>query len=85
MNINYASYVRPDLVLRDIGHDAKTLARVLEAEISGVRDGDGTWHGSDGLLAVLSETAPRLAALAALYLEAVDRGRLPPDESEFRF
>lgn len=32
---------------RDLLDKAKELVRVLELEVSGVRDGDGLWHGSD--------------------------------------
>lgn len=79
MTINYATCVRPDLVLRDIGLDAKKFLAILSAELSGERDGDGTWHGSDAFQIALTEIAPRLAELAALYVKAIDLQTPPPE------
>ncbi len=35
--------------LRELSRLAYELIRVIELEISGIRDGDGAWHGSDPL------------------------------------
>ena len=35
--------------LDDLSRQAYELIRVIELECSGIRDGDGRWHGSDAL------------------------------------
>lgn len=72
MTIKYARYVRPELVLADLTATAEALAKILKAEARGVRDGDGTWHGSDALHAALHELGPQVAELAALYVDATE-------------
>lgn len=79
MTVDYAKYVKPELVLADLAETAATLARILKAEASGKRDGDGTWHGANPLDDALHELAPRVAALARLYEDALSHARGPED------
>jgi hypothetical protein len=41
----------PDMakLLNELSRAAYELIKVIELERSGIRDGDGCWHGSDGL------------------------------------
>lgn len=70
MEINYAKYVRPELVLEGLTDAAVRLAEILQTEASGVRDGSGVWEGSDVLGYALNELAPKVAELARLYCDA---------------
>ncbi len=45
-------------VLTEISSRAYDLIRIIELERSGIRDGDGSWHGSD----VLDSTVNNLIA-----------------------
>ena len=82
MTINFAKYVRPEVVLRDLGYEAKRFLAILSAELSGERDGDGTWHGSDAFHMALTEIAPLMAELADVYVKAVALQTPPPDEAD---
>jgi hypothetical protein len=51
--------------LRKLQKEAFELIMVLELEASGIRDGDGFWHGSDppsGILRDIQELAEQLDA-----------------------
>ena len=50
-------------VLRALQREAFELIKIMELEISGIRDGDGGWHGSDVLQGALNEIARLDAAL----------------------
>ena len=41
--------------LAELGKVAADMARIIEAELSGKRDGDGTWHGSDPIHWVMND------------------------------
>jgi hypothetical protein len=45
--------------LRDISRLACELIQVVELEISGIRDGDGYWHGSDPLQGTVLKISDR--------------------------
>jgi len=75
MTINYAKYVRPNLVLEDLNEAATTLANILQQETNLDRE-DCSLSGA--LHTALHEIAPRVAALAQLYLDATT-----PDGSPF--
>ena len=79
MAINYAKYVRPELVLEGLTDAAARLAGILRSEASGVRNGSGVWEGSDVLGYALCELAPEVATLARLYCNSVEyHARLEP-------
>jgi hypothetical protein len=42
--------------LRELSQEAFTLIKIIELEKSGIRDGDGYWHGSDVVGAIMHET-----------------------------
>ena len=48
------------------------IAEALRLEASGIRDGDGDWHGTDVNAHVLGEYVPRLSRLAEQYAAARD-------------
>jgi hypothetical protein len=41
--------------LDDMSRAAFVLIKIIELEKSGIRDGDGTWHGSDAVGGVVQE------------------------------
>jgi len=45
--------------LREMSRSAYELIQVIELEISGIRDGDGCWHGSDPLDGTVLEISDR--------------------------
>jgi hypothetical protein len=59
-------------LLRRISDAAFDAIKAIELELSGIRDGDGFWHGSDVMGAVTDE----LAALCSIYRDIDD---LPND------
>ena len=75
-----ARYVDQAKLLADVCARAAELGEILAKEASGVRDGDGYWHGSDATHHALHELEPRLHTLAALYREAV-RIQAPVDDA----
>jgi hypothetical protein len=44
-------------LLRRMSEKAFELIKVIELERSGIRDGDGYWHGSDGMGGTARDTA----------------------------
>jgi hypothetical protein len=52
-------------ILQRMSDAAFELIKVIELEKSGIRDGDGFWHGSDGF----GGTAEKLASLIERYLK----------------
>jgi len=75
--INFAKYARPELVLADLREAAGTLANTL-FETMPREVGDEICSDPEAVDHALRELAPRVAALAALYLEATT-----PDGSPF--
>ena len=56
-------------LLKEMQEEGVDLIRIIELERSGIRDGDGSWHGSDPL----SGTVLRLSELWQLFNR--DRGK----------
>jgi hypothetical protein len=54
--------------LKEMASRAEILPKILEEEISGVRDGDGFWHGSDPLQGTVSDLWRSYQNLEALEL-----------------
>ncbi|HMF07230.1 MAG TPA: hypothetical protein VKE72_09500 [Methylocella sp.] len=52
-------------LLREMSDKAFKLIKVIELEASGIRDGDGGWHGSD----VVGGTMRGLVGIIARYLD----------------
>ncbi len=48
-----------DEALEEISRQAYELIRLIELERSGIRDGDGSWHGSDPLDGTINDLAAR--------------------------
>ncbi len=51
-----------DEALGELSRQAYELIRVIELERSGIRDGDGTWYGSNALEGVIDNLNRWLAA-----------------------
>lgn len=77
--IDVSKYINAETVLADLAKEARRLAEIVALEASGVRDGDGTWHGSDGLDYALDEIEPRVHALVGLLLEVRGSDFADPD------
>ena len=45
--------------LRKLSRQAYELIRIIELEMSGIRDGDGHWHGSDPLDGIVLQISDR--------------------------
>ena len=54
-------------ILRKLSNAAFEMIKVIELERSGIRDGDGRWHGSDVMWHVLTD----MAALCDAYWHLV--------------
>jgi hypothetical protein len=68
-------------ILRGMSDKAFELIKVIELELSGIRDGDGYWHGSG----VMDSAAREVAALVSEYERATQseqRNRTPCDCSD---
>ena len=62
-------------LLREMSDKAFELIKVIELERSGIRDGDGAWHGSD----VVGGTMRDLVCLVKRYLEETTPAYANPD------
>jgi uncharacterized linocin/CFP29 family protein len=74
-------YIVKEKVLIDLGVVAKYFAEIMELELSGERDGNGTWMGSDVLDAALRESVPNIRLLSELYLQAEEAEQVEQAES----
>lgn len=63
--------------LETLSQLAFELIKVVELERSGIRDGDGQWHGSDVLGAVVREIAKAEQTDLALWKQQSEQHREP--------
>jgi hypothetical protein len=69
-------------LLSKMSNTAFDLIRIIEREMSGIRDGDGGWHGSDVMGGVTSD----LADLIEEYLRVTSPpAAAPTSDDEFPF
>jgi hypothetical protein len=59
-------------LLEALSQAAFTLIKIIELERSGIRDGDGRWHGSDVMGHVVGDIGTLGVALDRLHFDARD-------------
>lgn len=62
-------------ILKELADTAFELIKITELERSGIRDGDGYWHGSD----VMSAVSGNVAALVEEYHRTYEAELAEPD------
>jgi hypothetical protein len=75
--------------LRELSKRAFELIKVIELELSGIRDGDGRWHGSDAMGGTLSDIAELcnriLERQRQEFLERLQQESRLPEEQDASF
>jgi hypothetical protein len=72
MEIELYQYVNTTQVLRDLQRSVTEMSQILALELSGERDGHGTWQGADVLHYAVTDLERRIHCLADLYRRASD-------------
>jgi hypothetical protein len=70
MPTNPYQFVDRDQAMKALANCAAEFTNILAREVSGERDGDEYWHGSDATDAALMEIEPRMHELAEIYRQA---------------
>ena len=79
-NRNQTTNGRRAEILRRISDAAFEAIKAIELELSGIRDGDGLWHGSG----VIDAVTGQLAALCSIYAEVELKDMRSNDPEEER-
>ncbi len=73
MDMYLGQFMDKDKVLAELSRVATDFADILAKEVSGERDGNGCWYGSDAFGGAMEEMEPKINRLAEMYQGAVRR------------